>query len=446
MKRAANILGGLLLLLLASGVGWQQATSAASDAPFEDAFLAPYGGDPVFYTAFGDKPSNNWRVCRDLGVGPVPGLGTRRQRFRLCHSDGWEVLVYCLQPDLPAPAIGTRCSRINNDTYHCGSGMQRLREYSVVETPIPPRTSIPVPSRTPLPPTPQPPTPPIPTTPAGPPQTTPPEENRPPRASRPTPRAPSGGRGNFDLSGLLNLSWLAGPTKTPFLPHRATATAFQPRPPTQMAFTPTPTAQTPNGFYALDLADPGHRVRILIFPPDRQVNGGKPIPISFIPGRSCAVGDNRGCVNTFQTEAGALATFVTVHSGVGGEGQAFRYALEGSGINSAGLALREVRANLKALEGAEVVIIQGKRRYEGFTLAVITRVPPRLVGAYFKAPVWNALRVASTVDQGLKAWVNADLPYLAFETCGWRMPGEPWSESVPDTAASVYIGVILKAP
>jgi hypothetical protein len=248
------------------------------------------------------------------------------------------------------------------------------------------------------------------------------------------------------LSGWLDLSWLAGPTKTPFLPHQATPTAFQPHLPTQPVLSPTPAAQSPGGFYGLDLADPSHRVRILIFPPDRRVNGGKPILISFLPGRSCTYGDNRGCVNTFQTEAGAWATFITVHSGAGGEGQAFRYALEGSGINSAGLPLREVRANLNALEGAEVVILQGKRRYGGFILAVITRIPPRLVQAYFNSPVWNALGVASSVDPSLKEWVNGDLPYLAFETCGWRMPGEPWSESVPDTAASVYVGVILKEP
>lgn len=444
MKRGIFTLGGLLLLLLVSGVGWQQATSAASGAPFEDTFLAPFGGEAVFFAPSGDKPSSNWRVCRNLGVGPVPGLGIRRLRFRLCHSEGWEVLVYCLQPDLPAPPVGTRCSRINEDTYHCGSGLQRLREYSVAETPTPLPTPTSPPTSTPLPPTPSTPT--TPASPSGPPRTAPPEKEKPPKAPRPTPRAPSGGRGNFDLSGLLDLSWLAGPTKTPFLPHRATATSFQPRPPTQPALTPTPPTQPPEGFYGLNLADPGHRVRILIFPPDRQVNGGKPVRISFIPGRSCTYGDNRGCVNTFQTESGVPATFITVHSGVGGEGQAFRYALEGSGINSAGLPLREVRANLKALEGAEVVILQGKRRYAGFILAVITRVPPRLVQPYFKAPVWNALGVASSVDPGLKEWVNGDLPYLAFETCGWRMPGEPWSESVPNTAASVYLGVILKAP
>jgi hypothetical protein len=438
MKRLPFLLGVLLLLLLASGEGWPKATAAELALPFEDFFIAPLG----------DKPEQNWRVCRDLGVSEVPGLDIRRQRFRLCHAQGWEVLTYCLEPNLPAPAVGTRCTRTDANTYWCGSGLQLLREYSVEETPTlaPTRTSPPTatPSITPTAtstPTPTPTS----TTPPSAPQ---PVEETPRARPKATRRAPAGGRGNFDLSGLVSLSWLAAPTRTPYQPRITTPTPFQPRHPTAV-FTPAaikqpPATKQPAGFYGLDLDDPEHRVRILIFPPDRRVNRGKPILISFIPGQTCNYGDNRACVNVYSMDSGAPVTFITVHSGVGGEGQAFRNAVEGTGINSAGLSLKEVRANLKALDGAEVVIVQGKRRFEGYTLAVTARIPPRLVRPYFEAPIQEALLFASTIDGRLGGLAQDSLPLLVFETCGWRIPGEPWARGITSTTASIYLGVIEK--
>lgn len=428
MKRLPFLLGVLLLLLLAGGERWPRATAAELALPFEDIFIAPLG----------DKPVQNWRVCRDLGVGNVPGLGTRRQRFRLCHAQGWEVLTYCLDPNQPAPAVGTRCTRTNANTYWCGSGLQRLREYSVQETPPSAPTRTPLPTSTPtLAPT---------AIPASPTLTSaPPRVKATPKARpRSTPRAPAGGRGNFDLSGLFSLDWLAAPTRTPYQPRVTTPTPFQPRPPTAAVFPATP--QPPAGFYGLDLEDPSHRVRILIFPPSQRVNQGKPILISFIPGQTCNYGDNRACVNVYPMDSGAEVTFITIHSGVGGEGQAFRNAVEGTGINSAGLSLKEIRANLRALDGAEVVIIQGKHRYEGFSLSVAARIPPKFMRAYFEAPVQEALLFASTVDDSLRGMPQGSLPLLVFETCGWKVPGEAWARGTTSTTASIYLGLIQKKP
>jgi hypothetical protein len=100
-----------------------------------------------------------------------------------------------------------------------------------------------------------------------------------------------------------------------------------------------------------------------------------------------------------------------------------------------------VRDNLKALDGAEVVIVQGKRRYEGYTLAVTARIPPSLVRPYFEAPIQEALLFASTIDGRL---AQDSLPLLVFETCGWRIPGEPWARGITSTTASIYLGVIEK--
>lgn len=95
----------------------------------------------------GPLPVYNWHVCGDLGIGFVPGIGMRAQ-FLLCHNQGWELQAYCLQPALPAPEIGTVCSRVNEDTFWCGAGIQNLREFRVLQTPTPTPSSTPTPTPT----------------------------------------------------------------------------------------------------------------------------------------------------------------------------------------------------------------------------------------------------------------------------------------------------------
>ncbi len=81
------------------------------------------------------KPVNNWYVCANLGIGPVPGLPDPRQRFKVCHDSGWEIYAYCIEPNIPAPSLGTICSLINDQTFFCGAGVQSLREYRILQTP-----------------------------------------------------------------------------------------------------------------------------------------------------------------------------------------------------------------------------------------------------------------------------------------------------------------------
>jgi hypothetical protein len=81
------------------------------------------------------KPVNNWYVCANLGIGPVPGLPDPRQRFKVCHDSGWEIYAYCIEPNIPAPTLGTICSLINDQTLFCGAGVQSLREYRILQTP-----------------------------------------------------------------------------------------------------------------------------------------------------------------------------------------------------------------------------------------------------------------------------------------------------------------------
>jgi hypothetical protein len=97
------------------------------------------------------KPVDGWYVCRNLGIGPVPGLPDPRQRLKLCHDSGWEVYAYCTQPGLPVPPVGRRCTRISGNTYRCGASNQRLREYRTIQVPVDTPTPTVTPVFTPTP-------------------------------------------------------------------------------------------------------------------------------------------------------------------------------------------------------------------------------------------------------------------------------------------------------
>jgi hypothetical protein len=97
-----------------------------------------------------ELPIYGWIVCEDLGMGEVPGVPNLVQRFRLCHPQAWELLAYCLEPELPPPPEGTICERIDADTFWCEDDIQQLRQYQILQTPtpIPPDTETPTPTPT----------------------------------------------------------------------------------------------------------------------------------------------------------------------------------------------------------------------------------------------------------------------------------------------------------
>ncbi len=194
-------------------------------------------------------------------------------------------------------------------------------------------------------------------------------------------------------------------------------------------------------YHGIDL-DSRQRVEIIIKPPNRQVNRGKPIKISFVPGRRCEFGDHKGCVYAYKPSYTGNVIIVTIHSGVGGEGQRLRGALEGTGINRAGLSLKQVQNNLQALNGAEVTIRQGEQVVEGLQIGGLARIPARALKRYFRANLSEILGIAADIDDGLAYWVGAPEPILVLETCGWKMPGEPGSADVSDTTGSVYLSII----
>jgi hypothetical protein len=403
MKHIFFILSGLVIAVVGMGFLATQAFSASSE-PLRGPGMTGIQG-PVF-----QQPVYNWRVCADLGVGPVPGTGLTRQRFRLCHNQGWTVEAYCLQPNRPAPGLGTTCSRTSSDTFWCGTGIQNLRTYRVQETPTPTVTGTPAPTITPTAPS-----------------TTTPTPRPPQRRARP--------------GGPILIEWISQSAISLFQ-HWLNTAAASPTP-TLESITATESA---TGFSGIDFSQRDKWIRIYIYPPEKRLNRGKPIVIAFLPGKNCRFGDDRGCVTSFQDAGNGEVTFLTVHSGIGGEGQAFRRAMEGTGLLGAAYNLKKIQANLNAWEGARVVIIQGKKRYEGFRLTTLSRVPARHINNYLSASVPQALDFAAHLDEDLISPIASGEPLLVFETCGWRVPGERRAARVPVSSASIYLGVIQQTP
>ena len=194
-------------------------------------------------------------------------------------------------------------------------------------------------------------------------------------------------------------------------------------------------------FYGIDFSS-NQRVEIKIYPTDNRVNHGDPIKISFIPGERCRFGDKRGCVYAYKPSAAGNVIFITVHSGVGGEAQRWRAALEGTGINRAGYSLERTMGNMRSLADAQVVISQGDLQVDQLQLGAITRIPARALPKYFKTEMADILDFAARNDPEISNWAFTEQPIIVIETCGWKMPGEAGSERVADTTGSIYLAVI----
>jgi hypothetical protein len=207
------------------------------------------------------------------------------------------------------------------------------------------------------------------------------------------------------------------------------------------ASAPTPVLEPALEFYGIDFGR-SQRVEIKITPPNELVNKGKPIKISFIPGNNCRFGTRRGCVYAYKPTYNGNVLLITVHSGVGGEAQRWRSALEGTGINRAGNTLEQTLANMRAFENARVVIRQGEQEINTARLGPLVRIPASALDGYFDAQLAEVLSFAARYDTGIVNWIFPEQPIIVLETCGWKMPGEPGAEGLSDTTGSIYLAVI----
>jgi hypothetical protein len=197
-------------------------------------------------------------------------------------------------------------------------------------------------------------------------------------------------------------------------------------------------------FYGIDFTKKKQKIVIKIEPPDEQVNSGKPIVIAIFPANTCEFGEKKACIYAYKPSEQGNIIFLSIHSGVGSEAQQFRHAIEGTGINKAKFNLQTVKENLGALNGAKVTISQGDIVVRDLKLVATGRIPPRNLARYYAAPYYRALYLASDDNPVLINFTHPNQPQLVFETCGWKMRGEPWADGVTPTTASVYIGVIQK--
>lgn len=192
----------------------------------------------------------------------------------------------------------------------------------------------------------------------------------------------------------------------------------------------------PSSFYGIDFSS-AEPVTLEITPP-----GKKPLRIQVRPGYPCAYEDHTACVSAYTTKAGGSIIFLTIHSGVGGEADNFRHAVEGTWINRAAFRLDQIQDRLDALQGAEVTLRQGETALTGLQMAAAARIPPDHLADYFAAPVRQAARTAAKIAPALAPYTNPRQPTIIFETCGWRTRQEEPSPAASDTTGSIYLGVI----
>ncbi len=225
-----------------------------------------------------------------------------------------------------------------------------------------------------------------------------------------------------------------------------TATPYQPRHPTPVYTQVLERKEPPTfNFQKINFKPQSGRLNISIDPPSPLVNQGKPINISFIPAETCDFGDQQACVSTHVLDKSNLI-FLTVHSGYGGEGQAFRHAVEGTGINRAAFSLSEVNNNLTALQDAQVSVTAHGDEVGGMSVRGVIRIPAAHVDAYFNLPIEDALVFAASLNPEVWSTIDQSQPLLIFETCGWKLPAEPGSAEVSDTTGSVYMIAIQPIP
>ncbi len=235
----------------------------------------------------------------------------------------------------------------------------------------------------------------------------------------------------------------AYPSQTPYLPRHATSTPFQPsagnvtpRPAVSAEAAP-PEPQVGAPFFAeINLEKGADQIAVWITPFGSRFNNGLPLSLSFLPGPQCDFGDKHACTSLH--EDGRYLLF-TVHSGLGGEAQALRHAIEGTGINRSGKDLEDTLSSLKSLEGARVSVLQRDKRADGLVVRAAVRIPPQDMAAYFDLPFSEALQLAAELNQELKDLLGSGSAAIFIETCGWRMPGEAWAPGVNDTTGSIYL-------
>ena len=237
-------------------------------------------------------------------------------------------------------------------------------------------------------------------------------------------------------------------TPTPFTPLMNPATPepeiyLHPQEETAVATTvPEPVVDVPPSFWqAFDFSDGAERVEIHLVDPDLGILGGKPVQMRFTPGSDCVFGSGKACVSL---HADSRVMLLTIHSGISGEGQQLRHALEGTGINTAGLRTAEILANLDQLQGAIASLHQGVTNLDYLTVVAAIRIPPDQIDAYYDLPFLEAVDWAAEGNEDLHQRLADGQSLIFIETCGWPVIGEVSAGGEYQGTGSIYLIAIGK--
>jgi len=255
-----------------------------------------------------------------------------------------------------------------------------------------------------------------------------------------------GSKGMPSAGGALPVVRLTA-TPTPFAPVESYPAAITPN----STFTPVPevplhpleapVSHAPaegvipfwHDFDFFEGADP---MEIHLVDPGKLILDGKPVKLRFTPGSDCVFGSGRACVSLHSDGRYVL---LTIHSGISGEGQQLRHALEGTGIDTAGLSTAEIEANLDALQGVIASLHQGITNLDYLSVLAAVRIPPDRIDEYYELPFSMALDWAAAEDEGLRQLIERAEPVIFIETCGWPVIGDVPADEGYQGTGSIYL-------
>jgi len=236
---------------------------------------------------------------------------------------------------------------------------------------------------------------------------------------------------------------LVHPSPTPFLPVIQPPVVLQKSSGDEKPEAILPTAEVrpeiPPFWEDFDFSIDAGKIEIHLLDQTGNFFDGKPVVLRFTAGEDCPFGTGRGCVS--QHAAGRYL-LLTLHSGVSGEAQQLRHALEGTGINTAGLKSAAIQANLEYLQSSIASLHQGSRNLDYLSVKAALRIPPDQIEAYYSRPFIEALDSAVENDRRFQEILNSGEPLIIIETCGWPVYGEPAAKGDYQGTGSVYLVAI----